>query len=162
MNTADPTPTILLIATFDTKAEEALYLQRKMESLGCRVLSMDTGILLESGTATDIDRHQVAKAAGSSIRGMVASGDKGKCIDAMRKGACALSRKLYDGGSSRASFPFIRRLPRIPKGCSTGRFFRNEKDGLDHQYVAGRRHRRIGSDPGFTGRGHRGCGAGCV
>ncbi|MBU4370395.1 MAG: Tm-1-like ATP-binding domain-containing protein [Proteobacteria bacterium] len=98
MNTADPTPTILLIATFDTKAEEALYLQRKMESLGCRVLSMDTGILLESGTATDIDRHQVAKAAGSSIRGMVASEDKGKCIDAMRKGACALSRKLYDAG----------------------------------------------------------------
>jgi uncharacterized protein (UPF0261 family) len=29
---------------------------------------------------------------------MVASGDKGKCIDAMRKGACVLSRKLYDAG----------------------------------------------------------------
>jgi uncharacterized protein (UPF0261 family) len=98
MNTTDHIPTVLLIATFDTKAEEALYLQRKMESLGCRVLSMDTGILLESGTVTDINRHQVAKAGGSSIREMVASGDKGKCIDAMRKGACALSRKLYDAG----------------------------------------------------------------
>ncbi len=91
-------PTVLLIATFDTKAEEALYLQRKMESLGCRVLSMDTGILEESGTVTDINRRQVAEAGGSSIREMVASGDKGKCIDAMRKGACALSRKLYDAG----------------------------------------------------------------
>jgi uncharacterized protein (UPF0261 family) len=98
MNTADHMPTVLLIATFDTKAEEALYLQRKMESLGCRVLSMDTGILGESGTVTDINRHQVAKAGESSIREMVASGDKGKCIDAMRKGACALSRKLYDAG----------------------------------------------------------------
>jgi uncharacterized protein (UPF0261 family) len=98
MNTKDNIPTILLIATFDTKAEEALYLRRKIESLGCRVLSMDTGILEESGTATDIDRHQVAKAGGSSIREMVASGDKGKCIDAMRKGACVLSRKLYDTG----------------------------------------------------------------
>ena len=98
MNTTDNMPTVLLIATFDTKAEEALYLQRKMESLGCRVLSMDVGILEESGTVTDINRHQVAEAGGSSIREMVASGDKGKCIDAMRKGACALSRKLYDAG----------------------------------------------------------------
>ena len=98
MNTADDLPAVLLIATFDTKAEEALYLRRKMESLGCRVLSMDTGILLESGAATDIDRHQVAKAGGSSVREMVASGDKGKCIDAMRRGACALSRELYDAG----------------------------------------------------------------
>jgi len=91
-------PAVLLIATFDTKAEEALYLQRKMESLGCRVLTMDTGILLESGTVTDINRHQVAEAGGSSIREIVASGDKGKCIDAMRRGACVLSRKLYDAG----------------------------------------------------------------
>ena len=99
MNTANPMPAVLLIATFDTKAEEALYLRRKIESLGCRALSMDTGILLESGTATDIDRHRVAEAGGVSIREMVASGDKGKCIDAMRKGACALSRKLYDAGA---------------------------------------------------------------
>jgi uncharacterized protein (UPF0261 family) len=98
MITADNMPAVLLIATFDTKAEEALYLQRKMESLGCRVLSMDTGILEESGTVTDINRHQVAEAGESSIREMVASGDKGKCIDAMRKGACVLSRKLYDAG----------------------------------------------------------------
>ena len=99
MNTANPMPAVLLIATFDTKAEEALYLRRKMESLGCRVLSMDTGILLESGTAADIDRHRVAEAGGSSVAEMVASGDKGRCIDAMRKGACALSRKLFDAGA---------------------------------------------------------------
>jgi uncharacterized protein (UPF0261 family) len=99
MNTANPMPAVLLIATFDTKAEEALYLRRRMESLGCRVLSMDTGILLESGTAADIDRHRVAEAGGSSVAEMVASGDKGRCIDAMRKGACALTRKLYSEGA---------------------------------------------------------------
>jgi uncharacterized protein (UPF0261 family) len=99
MNTANPMPAVLLIATFDTKAEEALYLRRRMESLGCRVLSMDTGILLESGTAADIDRHRVAEAGGSSVAEMVASGDKGRCIDAMRKGASALTRKLYSEGA---------------------------------------------------------------
>ena len=68
MNTADNMPAVLLIATFDTKAEEALYLQRKMESLGCRVLSMDTGILEESGTVTDINlqRHYALDIPGES------------------------------------------------------------------------------------------------
>jgi uncharacterized protein (UPF0261 family) len=98
MNTADRAPAILLIATFDTKAEEALYLQQKMESLGCRVLLMDTGILEESGNITDINHHQVAEAGGSSIREMIASRDKGNCISAMRKGACVLAKKLYDEG----------------------------------------------------------------
>jgi uncharacterized protein (UPF0261 family) len=60
---------------------------------------MDTGILLESGTAADIDRHRVAEAGGSSVAEMVASGDKGRCIDAMRKGASALTRKLYSEGA---------------------------------------------------------------
>ena len=42
-------PVVLLIATFDTKSDEALYLKGKIDSLGCRVLLMDTGILEESG-----------------------------------------------------------------------------------------------------------------
>jgi len=100
MNTTDKTkaPAVLLIAAFDTKAEEALYLREKMESLGCRVLLMDTGILEESGHVTDITRHQVAEAGGSSIAELIASRDKGRCISAMRQGACVLARKLYEAG----------------------------------------------------------------
>ena len=60
-------PTVLLIATFDTKAVEALYLKEQMELLGCRVLLMDTGILEESAYKTDISRHEVAEAGGASI-----------------------------------------------------------------------------------------------
>ena len=100
MSTTDKTkaPTVLLIATFDTKAAEAMYLKGKMESLGCSVLLMDTGILQESGQATDITRHQVAEAGGASIAGLIASQDKGRCISAMRDGACALAGKLYAAG----------------------------------------------------------------
>ena len=92
MNTTDKpkAPAVLLIATFDTKAEEALYLKEKMGSLGCGVLLMDTGILQESGHITDITRHQVAEAGGSSIAELIASQDKGRCIGAMREGACVL------------------------------------------------------------------------
>ncbi len=100
MNTTDKTktPAVLLIATFDTKAGEALYLKGKMESLGCRVLLMDTGILEESGHVTDVTRHQVAEAGGSSIAELIASRDKGRCISAMRQGACVLAKKLYEAG----------------------------------------------------------------
>ncbi len=91
-------PAVLLIATFDTKAEEALYLKEKMGSLGCRVLLMDTGILQESGHITDITRHQVAEAGGSSIAELIASQDKGRCIGAMREGACVLVKELYKAG----------------------------------------------------------------
>ena len=100
MNTIDKTkaPAVLLIATFDTKAAEVLYLKEKMESLGCRVLLMDTGILQESGHVTDITRHQVAEAGGSSIAELIALRDKGRCISAMREGASVLARKLYEAG----------------------------------------------------------------
>ena len=92
---------ILLIATLDTKAEEALYLKKRLESLGCGVLLMDTGILEESGTPADVTRHQVADAGGATIPGLLASGDKGKAIGTMLRGACLLARELYDNGRYR-------------------------------------------------------------
>ena len=100
MNTVEQMPAraVLLIATLDTKAEEALYLKGKLESLGCRVILMDTGILEESGRAADVTRHQVAAAAGTSIAALLASGDKGKGIDAMRQGASVLAKTLYEEG----------------------------------------------------------------
>ena len=94
-------PAVLLIVTLDTKSGEALYLKEKMESLGCRVLLMDTGILEESGNISNVDRHQVAEAGGSSIQEMIASGDKGGCIGVMRKGACVLAKRLFDEGKFR-------------------------------------------------------------
>ncbi len=100
MNKADTeqTPAILLIATYDTKAEEALYLKNRIESLGCRVLSMDTGILEEGGQAADINRHQVAEAGGATISGLIASGDKGLCIGTMVRGASVWAKRLHDAG----------------------------------------------------------------
>ena len=91
-------PAVLLIATFDTKAEEALYLKEKIESLGCGVLVMDTGILAETGKPTDVTRHQVAKAGGASIDELIASRDKGRCIGTMLKGASLLAKRLYAEG----------------------------------------------------------------
>jgi uncharacterized protein (UPF0261 family) len=64
MSTPDEThsSTVLLIATFDAKAEEALYLKDKIVSLGCDVLLTDTGILDESVNSVDFNRNHVAEA----------------------------------------------------------------------------------------------------
>lgn len=91
-------PTILLIATLDTKARESMYVKERIESHGCRVLLMDTGTLNHDDYGADITRDDVAGAGGATLAELQAGGDKGACIRAMRRGAAALARRLYDEG----------------------------------------------------------------
>ena len=91
--------TVLLIATFDTKEEEALFLKGRIEARGVRVLTMDAGILAAPRGRVDIDQHQVALRGGLALREAVATGDKGKCIANMMRGAEILCKELFDQGS---------------------------------------------------------------
>lgn len=90
--------TILLIATFDTKEEEALYIKKKIEEHGIHVLTMDTGILSSPKGKVDIDHHHVAQEGGIPLEEAVSSGDKGKCILNMIRGTETLCKKLYEQG----------------------------------------------------------------
>lgn len=72
--------TVLLIATFDTKEEEALFLKKRIEDQGVRVLTMDTGILDPPRSRVDIVQAEVADRGGTPLHKVVATGDKGKCI----------------------------------------------------------------------------------
>jgi len=90
--------TVLLIATFDTKEEEALFLKKCIETRGVRVLTMDAGILAPPRGKVDIDQQQIALRGGSPLQEIVAKGDKGKCILNMIRGAESLCRELYGKG----------------------------------------------------------------
>jgi len=90
--------TVLLIATFDTKGEEALFLKKQLEARGVIVLTMDAGILAPPSISVDIDQRQVAAHGGISLDQIVIQGDKGKCILNMIRGAESLCRELYDQG----------------------------------------------------------------
>jgi uncharacterized protein (UPF0261 family) len=90
--------TVLLIATFDTKGEEALFLKDRIEARRVRVLTMDAGILSPPAVSVDIGREEVARRGGVPLEEAVASGDKGKCILNMIRGAEAVCRDLYDQG----------------------------------------------------------------
>jgi uncharacterized protein (UPF0261 family) len=90
--------TVLLIATFDTKEEEALFLKKRIEARGVSVLTMDTGILSAPHVSIDIDQKQVALRGGIPLEELVSTGEKGKCILNMIRGAEILCRELYDQG----------------------------------------------------------------
>ncbi len=88
-------PTILIIATLDTKEQEAGFLKRLIQAQGCNTLLMDAGILSPSGHKADVSRDQVAEAGGIPIKRLLAYGDKGKCIQTMMKGVQSWSKKLF-------------------------------------------------------------------
>ncbi|MCJ7641420.1 MAG: Tm-1-like ATP-binding domain-containing protein [Desulfobacterales bacterium] len=90
--------TVLLIATFDTKEEEALFLKKRIEAKGVSVLTMDAGILAPPRAAVDIDQKQVARRGGIPLEEAVATRDKGKCLLNMVRGAEIICKELYDQG----------------------------------------------------------------
>ena len=93
-------PTILIIATLDTKETEADYLRRAIEENGFSTLIMDTGILAAPRRIKpNISREEVAIAGGMPINELLATGNKGKCIEVMIKGAAKVAQQRYAEGS---------------------------------------------------------------
>jgi len=88
--------TILLIATHDTKEEEARFLKSCIEARGTRVLVMDTGILAPPKGNVDISQNEVADRAGTPLEAALATGDKRECTEIMCQGAASLTKELYD------------------------------------------------------------------
>jgi uncharacterized protein (UPF0261 family) len=90
--------TVLLIATLDTKEEEAFFLKQCIESRGLRVMVMDTGILSPPNRNVDISQEEVANRGGMSLKEALATEDKRICTENMCKGAEDISKELHDQG----------------------------------------------------------------
>ena len=89
---------ILVIGTYDTKDEELNYISSCIRAQGGAVLTMDVSVLGDPTAPTDISKHQVAQAAGSSIALAIASGDENKAMQIMAKGAAGLTAQLHADG----------------------------------------------------------------
>lgn len=94
---------IVLIATLDTKGEEALYVKNLIEKNNYRVISIDvgTGARGELVYPPDYVREDVAKAGGSDIEGILALGQKGQennIIEIMSAGATRICQQLLETG----------------------------------------------------------------
>lgn len=92
-------PTILIIATLDTKEEETEYLKNAIEEKGFDTILIDTGILFPPKRLKPlVSREEVALAGGICIDKLLQTGNKGECIEVMIGGAKTIARQLYDEG----------------------------------------------------------------
>lgn len=92
------TKTILVIGTFDTKADELAYLIARIEGQGGAVLAMDVSILGQAKIPVGVTKHQVAAAAGTTIDALIALGEEGEAFERMSAGAANLTRDLHRAG----------------------------------------------------------------
>ena len=90
--------TILVIGTFDTKSDELAYLREQIESQGAAAICMDVSVLGDAAIPVEIDKHEVASAAGSSIAEAAAAGDENSAMQIMARGASTLSSQLQADG----------------------------------------------------------------
>ena len=92
--------TILLMGTMDTKEEELLFCRELIRRRGFKVLLLDAGILKDPRTPPDITRQEIARAAGvADLASLLATGDKGKCIETMIRGVTAKTQELLRQGA---------------------------------------------------------------
>lgn len=120
--------TVVLPGTLDTKGVEYEFLRTFIQSKGCEVILIDTGIKGSPQTQPDITRDAVAQAAGTQIEQLVAADDRGAAIEVMARGAAKIALDLFSqgklqgilglggsGGSSLATYA-MRALPvGVPK-----------------------------------------------
>ena len=98
MTIGDPTASVLLIGTADTKADELLFMKRCIEDAGGRALVMDVGVLGVPAFAPDISNAEVAAAAGSSLAEIAAIGDENAAMSLMATGAVSIAGMLHSAG----------------------------------------------------------------
>lgn len=90
--------TILVIGTYDTKNDELAHVAETIRAMGGKTLTMDVSVLGDPAEPTDLSKHDVATAAGSSIEDVIASGDENSAMQIMARGAAALTAQTHAEG----------------------------------------------------------------
>ena len=99
-------PTVAVLATLDTKGEEAAYVKQRIEFLGGQALLIDIGLVGEPGTAPDIDRAEVIAKGGSSLAELLKAPDRQEAAPILIAGATAILMELAEQGEIQAVLGF--------------------------------------------------------
>ena len=91
-------PTVLVIGTADTKADEMKFLRTCIEKVGVTAIMMDVGVLRGATFPVEIDQNKVAEAAGFTIPQVIDSGDENSAMQIMSRGASAIALDLHHKG----------------------------------------------------------------
>lgn len=85
---------ILIVGTYDTKEDELNFIGQVIEGQGGQTLTMDVSVLGDPKSPTEWSKHDVARAAGSSIAAAIAPGDENNAMQIMARGAATLAARL--------------------------------------------------------------------
>ncbi len=94
---------ILVIGTFDTKAEELNFIKDQILSRGLGVCTLDAGVLKPSPADVDVPNERVAAAGGTPLTDLLRQRDRGQAVANMARGAAKVTRELYDAGKISAA-----------------------------------------------------------
>ena len=95
-------PTIAVLGTLDTKGVEAGFLKEQIQAHGCGTLVIDLGVQGSPSIEADVTRQMVARAAGEEIEALAKSGDRGRAVSVMTRGAEKIIPDLYSQGRLQA------------------------------------------------------------
>jgi uncharacterized protein (UPF0261 family) len=96
--TAHPERTVVIVATLDTKGEEAAYLRDQVAAWGLETILVDPGILGQALVPADVSRYEVAQAAGTTLEALLERGEKSYAIARQIEGLIAIVQGLLDQG----------------------------------------------------------------
>src|SRR6185436_19909106 len=91
--------TILLIGSLDTKGDEYAFVRDLITARGHKTIVLDAGILKDPPFTVDVSAERVAAAGGAALGSLRSAQDRGTAVDAMTKGASALTRELFDAAA---------------------------------------------------------------
>ncbi len=123
---AEGSPAVVLVGALDTKGEEYGFVRDRLQVTGLSTLLVDTGILQAPQLAADVNRDEVAAAAGTTVAALAGAGDRNEAVQAMAEGAASIVRNLHDEGrvaavvvlgGSNAGFVMSRVAAALPIGC---------------------------------------------
>jgi len=90
--------TIIVLATLDTKGQEAQYMRDQIEGLGDKALVIDVGVVGEPAARADITRAEVAEAGGTTLTELLEDPDREVAAPIMAAGATRIVSKLANDG----------------------------------------------------------------
>jgi len=90
--------TIAILATLDTKAEEADFMRREIELLGGKGMLIDLGVMDDSPIRADITREEIIEAGGSSLAELLENPSRSKAHPVIVAGATKTMIELQQAG----------------------------------------------------------------
>jgi uncharacterized protein (UPF0261 family) len=90
--------TIAILATLDTKGEEAAYMKGLLEARGHSAVMIDVGPLGPPGVQADISNEEIARRAGWELPNLIKTEERNRIMQEMGEGAMKLLLHLHREG----------------------------------------------------------------